>query len=114
MTPSLPVSLIGGEASFFMIETFSDAALHDALIKELCSGRKLMEEKELMRQEEAKREAQSHKGHRSNSVLGKHVMTIPQHDYMIIGQKYGFEAFHDKGFLRDMQRHLPDFASNKI
>lgn len=91
-----------------------DAALNDALVKELCSGRKLMEERQHLREHVAAAEAKIMRGHKAIDGLGKCVAVIPQHEWFLLRAKYGEEAMHDKGFLRDFQKHEPQMAVNKL
>ncbi len=90
------------------------ADLTDALVKELCSGRRLMEERQYLREHVAAAEATLLRGHRSVASLGKCVAVIPQHEWFLLRAKYGEEAMHDKGFIRDFQKHEPAMAVNKI
>jgi len=94
-----------------MILQASEEALTAALIAELCSGRKLMEAKEQMRETTASQVAQTFKGKGSKTM--KHLMEIPMEEFVRVGQKYGFEAWHDRGFVRDSQRFNPNLTSNK-
>lgn len=44
---------------------------------------------------------------------GKHfkpVLTLDQQQYEELCTKYGYDAFSDRGFIRDMQRHCPETA----
>jgi hypothetical protein len=90
------------------------AALTDALVKELCSGRMLMETRQHLREHVAAHEASMMRGHRSINGLGKCVAVIPQHEWFLMRAKYGDDAMHDKGFIRDFQKHEPSMAVNKI
>lgn len=97
-----------------MARRFSDEELDAALIRELCSGRMLMETMQQMRERACAKEAKSMIGHKAIPGLGKCVMNIPAHEFFLIREKYGDEAFSDKGFIRDMQRLEPEMAVNKI
>lgn len=90
------------------------AALTDALVKELCSGRLLMETRQHLREHVAAAEAQAMRGHRSINGLGKCVAVIPQHEWFLMRAKYGDDAMHDKGFIRDFQKHEPSMAVSRI
>jgi hypothetical protein len=37
----------------------------------------------------------------AQSTLGKPVGAIPQHEYFLIGSKYGMECWDDREFVRD-------------
>lgn len=88
-------------------------ALDAALVRELCSGRMLMERKQGFRELESAKEASEMRGHRSIKGLGKCVLNIPAHEYFLIRKKYGDNVFHDREFVRDMQRLEPQFAVHK-
>lgn len=93
----------------------TDAALDRALMLELCSGRRFMEANERFREEDCEAEAAKYRGAKSTEILGKHVATIPQHEFFTVAQKEGgTECWHDRGFLRDFQRHFPNLATGKV
>ena len=82
-------------------------ALTDALVKELCSGRKFKEALQNKREIEAAAEARAMRD--AKSILGKAVGSIPQYEYMNIASKYGAECWDDREFVRDFfksQSHL--------
>lgn len=82
-------------------------ALTDALVKELCSGRKFKEALQNKREIEAAAEAREMK--EAKSIIGKPVGAIPQYEYMNIARKYGNECWDDREFVRDFfksQSHL--------
>lgn len=90
------------------------AALTDALVKELCSGRMLMETRQHLREHVAAAEATLMRGHKAIEGLGKCVAVIPQHEWFLLREKYGHEAMHDKGFIRDFRKHEPSMAANDL
>lgn len=92
----------------------SDAAMDQALITELCSGRKYKEATLRARERACAQEAKAAKGHKAIPGLGKMVLSIPDHEYFQIIHKYGYDCFDDKGFVRDMQRLEPDLACHKV
>jgi hypothetical protein len=96
-----------------MAGVIEEAAFTDALVKELCSGRKLMEQKQPFREIEAAKEAAAMRGHKALPGLGKCVLNIPAHEFFLIREKYGDDAFGDRGFIRDFQRLEPTMAVNK-
>ena len=84
-----------------------DDAITDALVKELCSGRKFKEALQNKREIEAAAEARSMKD--AKSILGKPIGAIPQHEYFLLANKYGNECWDDRSFVRDFfksQTHL--------
>lgn len=88
--------------------------LDAALVRELCSGRMLMETRQRFREKAAAMDAKSMIGHKSIPGLGKAIAVIPQHEWFLMREKYGHDALHDKGFMRDFQRHEPQMAANKL
>ena len=92
----------------------SEAALADALIKELCSGRALMEEMQHMREHVAAAEAKASIGHKTLPGLGKLAAVIPQHEWFLMRAKYGEDCWHDREFVRDFQRLEPAMAVHNV
>lgn len=95
-------------------QRFSQEAQNAALIEELRNGRMLKETMQECRERAASLEAQQMKGHKTIAGLGKAVAVLPAHEFFLMREKYGEEAFADKGFVRDMQRHEPHLAVHKI
>jgi hypothetical protein len=91
----------------------SEEAMTDALVKELCSGRQLMETKQKFREIAAAQEADTLRGI-TTGALGRAVAVVPAHEYFLIRNKYGEDAWHDKGFIRDFQKFHPEMAPNAI
>jgi hypothetical protein len=86
---------------------FANEEINAALIRELCSGRKLMESLENRREIEAAAEAK--KMREVKSIAGKPVGSIPQREYLLLANKYGSECWDDREFVRDFfksQSHL--------
>jgi hypothetical protein len=96
-----------------MILNPSEDEMTEAVIRELCSGRQLMETKQKFREIAAAQEADGHRG-MTNRVLGKAVAVIPAHEYFLIRNKYGEDAWHDREFVRDFQKFHPEMAPNAI
>ena len=92
----------------------TDLEMDRALAAELCSGRKFHEATLRARERACAQESAAARGHKSIPGLGKLVMSIPDHEYFLMCQKYGYEAFDDRGFVRDMQRLEPDLACHKV
>lgn len=85
----------------------AEEEINAALIRELCSGRKLMESLENRREIEAAAEAK--KMREVKSIAGKPVGSIPQREYLLLANKYGSECWDDREFVRDFfksQSHL--------
>jgi len=84
-----------------------DEEINAALIRELCSGRKLKESLEKRREIEAAAEARRMR--EAKSILGKPIGTVPDYEYYTVGGKYGMECWDNREFVRDFfksQSHL--------
>jgi hypothetical protein len=84
--------------------TLADA---QALERELTRGWNARLALEKQREVDAAKEAEALKGHRTVQGLGKCVLTLSQEDYEAIVSQHGYDAFSDRGFIRDMQRLEP-------
>jgi hypothetical protein len=89
-----------------------DDAITDALVKELCSGRKFKEALQNKREIEAAAEARSMKD--AKSILGKPIGAIPQHEYFLLANKYGKECWDDREFVRDFFKSQTHLRSGSI
>ena len=54
------------------------------------------------------------RGHKTIPGLGKCVLNIPAHEFFLMREKYGEEAFGDKQFIRDFQRLEPEMAVHRV
>ena len=66
-----------------------------------------------IREAESAQEAAAMKGHRTIPGLGKCVINMPAHEFFLMREKYGDEAFGDRQFVRDFQRLEPTMAVHK-
>ena len=84
-------------------ETYAEGQIHDALIKEVVRGFEFEKARERVREQGAAQRAQEirHGGNRTTK-FGKHVGCLDEETMFRIGQKYGFGALGDKGFMRDL------------
>jgi len=96
-----------------MIEGLDDATTH-AMINELCSGRRFMEENCKFREDHAARDAFLSRGHKTHKALGKKVLSLPAYDFFLIQNKLGEEAMHDASEIRSLQKKFPEFAVYKV
>jgi len=90
----------------------SDSEMNAALVRELCSGRMFMEERQKVRELKCAQEAAIARDQKSKNW--KLLAIMPQHENLIIGEKYGHECWQDKGFIQDFQRHHPELSVSKI
>lgn len=91
------------------IAEISEGEIAQAVIAELCSGRKFADAQAKARERAAAQEAFAARGHKTIPGLGKLALTIPEDEYFDIIGKYGTECMQDRGFLKDMQRLHPEF-----
>ena len=96
-----------------MIHIPSEDEKTEAVINELRSGRQFMEAKQKFREIAAAQEADTLRN-KTNSALGKAVAVIPSHEYFLIRNKYGEDAWHDREFVRDFQKFHPELSPNAI
>jgi hypothetical protein len=90
-----------------------EAALDDALIRELCTGRQLMDALEHKREIEAAAIAAASRKMTPGKHF-RHVAEIPQREYLLMANKYGEECWQDREFVRDFQRLEPTMAVHKL
>ena len=88
-------------------------AMTAALVKELCSGRQLMDALGNKREIEAATIAAASKKHTPGKHF-RHVAEIPQREYLLMANKYGVECWDDREFVRDFQRFEPTMAVHKL
>jgi hypothetical protein len=90
----------------------SEAEMNAALVRELCSGRMFMEERQKIRELECAKEAAIARDQGTKNW--KLLAIMPQHDNLIVGEKYGQECWQDKEFVRYFQKSNPHLAVHKI
>jgi hypothetical protein len=96
-----------------MIINPSEDEMTAAVIRELCSGRQLMETKQKFREIAAAQEADTLRGVKTGA-LGRAVAVVPAHEYFLIRNKYGEDAWHDREFIRDFQKFHPELSPNAV
>lgn len=78
--------------------------------QQLTTMRSYNKARESARERAAAQEAEKQRlFHRGNSFM-KPVLTVDQQQYEELCSKYGYEAFSDREFIRDMQRLCPETA----
>ncbi len=95
-----------------MIATIEEGAVTEALLKELRWGRQVKETFQQVREADCAVDADKMRGHKSNA-LGKCVINMPAYEYFNMVNKYGHDAFSDRGFIRDFQKSQPHLSPNK-
>ncbi len=96
-----------------MIHIPSEDEKTEAVINELRSGRQFMETKQKFREISAAQEADTLRGVKTGA-LGRAVAVIPTHEYFLIRNKYGEDAWHDREFIRDFQKFHPELSPNAL
>ena len=77
--------------------------MNQAIINELCSGRKFHESLQEVREANSARIAEGYKGAKSKGDL-MHLAEIPQHEYFKMMQWHGDDCWDDREFLRHFQK----------
>jgi len=93
----------------------SQEAMHDTLIKELCSGRRFMEElkhKEKWEERIAAKEAQAMRGNKGKTL--KFAGSIPASDFFTIRNHQGDGCWDDRGFVKDYFKKHPHLKSANL
>ena len=91
----------------------SDAAVRDALIREIKTGFQLIKENEKAKEMASAREASAMKGHRTISGLGKCVAVMPKDEYFRLVKKMGHNEVHSREFLGYFNKKFPHLSPNK-
>lgn len=91
----------------------SEEAMTAAVMRELISGRQLLESLGEAKERQAAAIASSFRGHHNKKHSMRHIAEIPFDEFVWISNKYGQEAWSDKEFLRDAHRHNPHLFSHK-
>jgi hypothetical protein len=91
----------------------SDEAMTAALVRELCTGRQLMDAMGHKREIEAAVIAKASRDAKPSKHF-RHIAEIPQREYLLMANKYGVECWNDREFIRDFQRFEPEMAVHKI
>jgi hypothetical protein len=91
----------------------SEEAMTAALVRELCTGRQLMDAMGKRREIEAAAIAAESRKHQAGKNW-RHIAEIPQREYLLMANKYGVECWDDREFVRDFQRLEPTMAVHKV
>jgi len=94
-----------------LIEAISDAELTHAMERELRFGEEFNKANAAFREEDIAKEVQDQV--RSVQGLGRMVAAVDANTWFKVRENYGDEAWSDKGFIKDYQRHHPDLCPNK-
>lgn len=89
----------------------SDAELTHAMEREFRSGEEFHKANAQYRERDIHHEVKDAK--RTVLGLGKMVAAVDSWTWFKMREVYGEEAWHDKGFIKDYQRHNPKLSPNK-
>lgn len=94
---------------------YSDGEINRALMREITTGIAL---KQAMENEREKICAQEVERIKNSQKFGfknlRCVAVTPGWEWFNLRKKYGNEAMHDKGFIKDYQKRFPHLAPNKL
>lgn len=93
---------------------WADTRVGRQIERELRTGFQLEKEQERFRIEGAAEEAKAIRDHGNNMKHMKHVAEIPLRDYYRLVQKYGHDEVHSRGFLRYLQKKVPELKTANI
>ena len=94
-----------------MNQIISDAALTEAIVNELRTGRQFLDSLQKYRERDAREEAAKYrKAGKKRSHGWKHLAEIPAREYLQMIHKYGHDEVQSREFIRDFQQREPDLA----
>ena len=94
---------------------YSKEELDQALYSELRNGVMAKAAMEKVREVKAAKEADDIKKFQHLGFKNLRCVAVtPGWEWFNIRRKYGHEAMHDKGFVKDYQKYFPHLAPNKL
>jgi hypothetical protein len=94
---------------------YSDGEIDRALIREITTGIKLKQAWEGEREKICAQHAEKIKDNQKFGFKNLRCLAVtPGFEWFNMRRKYGHEAMHDKGFIKDYQKRFPHLAPNKI
>ena len=94
---------------------YSDGEVDRALMREITTGIALKQAWENEREKLCAQEADKIKEHQKFGFKNLRCVAVtPGWEWFNMRKKYGHQAMHDKGFIKDYQRYFPHLAPNKI
>jgi len=97
------------------IPRFGSDQQRNALLSEIRSGIMLKEGMEKDRERICAKHASDVKKNEQNGFKGLRCLTVtPAWEWFNMRKKYGAEAMHDKGFIKDYQKRFSHLTVNKL
>lgn len=94
---------------------YSDGEINRALMRELTTGIALKQAWENEREKICAKHAQDVKENQKFGFKNLRCLSVtPAWEWFNLRKKYGHEAMHDKGFIKDYQKRFPHLAPNKL
>ena len=94
---------------------YSDGEVHRALMREITTGIALKQAWEGEREKICAQEAEKIKNSQKFGFKNLRCVAVtPGWEWFNIRKKYGHEAMHDRGFIKDYQKRFPHLAPNKL
>jgi len=94
---------------------YSDGEVNRALMREIQTGISLKQAWEGEREKICAQHAKNVKASEPLSFKGLRCLAVtPSWEWFNLRRKYGAQAMHDRGFIRDYQKRFPHLAPNKI
>ena len=94
---------------------YSDGEIDRALIREITTGIKLKQAWEGEREKICAQHAEKIKDSQKFGFKNLRCIAVtPGFEWFNMRRKYGAEAMHDRGFIKDYQKRFPHLAPNKI
>ena len=94
---------------------YSDGEIDRALMREITTGIALKQAWENEREKICAKEAEKIKDHQKLGFKNMRCVAVtPAWEWFNLRKKYGNQAMHDRGFIKDYQKRFPHLAPNKI
>lgn len=94
---------------------YSDGEINRALMREITTGIALKQAWEGEREKICAKEAEKIKDHQKFGFKNMRCVAVtPAWEWFNLRKKYGNQAMHDRGFIKDYQKRFPHLAPNKI
>ena len=97
------------------IPRYTDGEVDRALMREIKTGIALKRAWEGEREKICAQEAEKIKDHQKFGFKNMRCVAVtPAWEWFNMRRKFGHQAMHDKGFIKDYQKRFPHLAPNKI
>lgn len=97
------------------VPKYSDGEVDRALMREIRTGIALKQAWEGEREKICAKHAQDVKKNEKFGFKNLRCLSVtPAWEWFNLRRKYGAEAMHDRGFIKDYQKRFPHLAPNKL